>query len=543
MAPRCYPPDPPNNPGEAKVWKALHDGLRDSDVLLHGIRFTAPQGDVEVDMAVLMPDVGFAVIEVKGGTCYLENGQWFQWGPRGTHKIEPVEQAVKEKHAMARFLAHDPRWHYGRVRMGHVIAFPDTPLSDEFRVPGIEDDPIVLDKTELSNAAAEVWDRMRMPMPNQPKDGPGEDAVDLAVQLLAATTDPKDRIAAARAYRESYIDALTQQRGALLKALREVRRYEVHGGPGTGKTWMALELTKMLALQGQRVALLCYSRGLATYLHHETTKWRRRERPALVSTFHGLASMLDVDIEPTGPDYWNTQLPAVFDDQAVLLAQTDKFDAVVVDEAQDFGASWWRPVLSLLRTEPGLYVFGDVGQRVFDRQGTPDVDLVPIILDQNIRNTRQIGLAVNHLGTEPMRLLGGEGPDITWHDVPNDAAVMTADEQIDALLDDGWQPQDIVLLTTKSQHPVQAERLSHGREAYWSTLFDNTDIFYSTVAGFKGLERPVVVLAIDGFHDGVDPRDVMYVGMSRARDLLVVCGPRHVLPGVRAVAGTVPSEA
>ncbi len=31
-----------------------------------------------------------------------------------------------------------------------------------------------------------------------------------------------------------------------------------------------------------------------------------------------------------------------------------------------------------------------------------------------------------------------------------------------------------------------------------------------------------VVLAVDGFHDGVDPKDVLYVGMSRARDKLIV---------------------
>ena len=32
------------------------------------------------------------------------------------------------------------------------------------------------------------------------------------------------------------------------------------------------------------------------------------------------------------------------------------------------------------------------------------------------------------------------------------------------------------------------------------------------------------MLAVDGFHDGVDPGRVMYAGMSRARDLLIVVG-------------------
>ena len=50
----------------------------------------------------------------------------------------------------------------------------------------------------------------------------------------------------------------------------------------------------------------------------------------------------------------------------------------------------------------------------------------------------------------------------------------------------------------------------------------------ATVMGFKGLERPVVVLAIDGFHPGV-ARDVMYTGMSRARDQLIVIGDLELI--------------
>ena len=37
------------------------------------------------------------------------------------------------------------------------------------------------------------------------------------------------------------------------------------------------------------------------------------------------------------------------------------------------------------------------------------------------------------------------------------------------------------------------------------------------------------VVAVSGFHDGIDPRSVLYAGMSRARDLLVVVGSREEL--------------
>lgn len=46
--------------------------------------------------------------------------------------------------------------------------------------------------------------------------------------------------------------------------------------------------------------------------------------------------------------------------------------------------------------------------------------------------------------------------------------------------------------------------------------------FYGHVLGFKGLERSVVVLCVNGFKDMSRAREQLYVGLSRARSLLVV---------------------
>ncbi len=50
--------------------------------------------------------------------------------------------------------------------------------------------------------------------------------------------------------------------------------------------------------------------------------------------------------------------------------------------------------------------------------------------------------------------------------------------------------------------------------------------------GFKGLERPVVVLAVNGFKDPNRAKEMLYVGLSRARTLLLVVGSRAVLEQV-----------
>jgi superfamily I DNA/RNA helicase len=109
-----------------------------------------------------------------------------------------------------------------------------------------------------------------------------------------------------------------------------------------------------------------------------------------------------------------------------------------------------------------------------------------------------------------------------------------ADDVVANLTDkEFWHPGEIALLTTKSRHPEHAHLADSDRYAHWDALWTNEDVFYCTVGGFKGLERPVVVLAIDGFHPDVDEDDVLYVGISRPRDKLVVVGSIEVVSKIK----------
>jgi hypothetical protein len=100
---------------------------------------------------------------------------------------------------------------------------------------------------------------------------------------------------------------------------------------------------------------------------------------------------------------------------------------------------------------------------------------------------------------------------------------------VERLLGDGHPPGHVAVLTTCHRHPFhRATEEQLGKDGYWDGFWLDDEVFYGTVMGFKGLERPVVVVAVDGFHDGV-ARDVMYAGLSRPRDRLVVCGDAEVI--------------
>jgi hypothetical protein len=49
------------------------------------------------------------------------------------------------------------------------------------------------------------------------------------------------------------------------------------------------------------------------------------------------------------------------------------------------------------------------------------------------------------------------------------------------------------------------------------------------VPGFKRVERPAIVLATNDKHDMVRVKERLYVGLSRPRDLPIVCGdPNYI---------------
>ncbi len=118
-------------------------------------------------------------------------------------------------------------------------------------------------------------------------------------------------------------------------------------------------------------------------------------------------------------------------------------------------------------------------------------------------------------------------------DVTVDDVIEAADNAFDALIEEGWEPGHIALLTTQHRHPEQKNAIDLGGWAsYWDAFFTEEDVFSVTCSGSKGLERQVVVRAVNGFREAERAKEMLYVGLSRARALLVLVGPRTLLEQV-----------
>lgn len=540
MTARLLPGDPRFvNDNEVDICRRLVKGLPDGSVLLANQRISYQGGqDVEADLVAMVPGSGIVVIEVKGGRLWRDEMSWWQPTPQGPREVRPFQQAMRAKRALIDYVNSDPRWSGGRVRWSHHVVLPQTTLSADFATP---EAPrwMVSGEADLPDLVQQLLDNVEVHV-GRDSAVPTRDQVQLLAEILAGRALPQRDVLAQALANEQQTTRLTEEQATLLNVTRLIPRVEVRGGAGSGKTHLAIEHARRLAdgrLTGtrQRVAVVCYSYGLAGYLRRTLLTGSHAKQPRFVGAFEALANKWGIDTAGATrdrSDFWERELPELMAERARALPPEQRFDAIIVDEAQDFADHWWTPLLLALADpdEGRLGLYSDEHQRVFNRFGAPPVQVVPLVLDHNLRNTRQIHAAFEPLAPVGMSARGGDGPEVDFISCATEQALEVADDAVEALLEEGWQPKDVALLTVGTRHPVQEERqASMGYSGYFDSYWDDSDVFYGHVLGFKGMERRAVVLCINTHGHSDRAAERLYVGLSRATERLVVVGDLDVV--------------
>jgi hypothetical protein len=395
----------------------------------------------------------------------------------------------------------------------------------------------IIQKSGLPYAMSAIRNRLKnirgFDLPSY--DGWVEVATKVLIPLSAQKTDRKSVLG----NNYEFVRGLTHERELILEQLSDNNRYYVKGPAGSGKTWLAFEQAKQWTKNGLRVGVLAYNRGIVTYMNTKNAELPEDEQVAMVDTFHGFAEWMGSSAG--NPANYNDPTDRYREDlilRATQLTEEDKFDAWVIDEAQDFLPSWWE-TLKLALKDPvngKMALFGDDQQAVFGHRPPPEGFFATMRLTENLRNSQQIAKAVSKFIKRPTTSRGPFAFEIEYV-VAGEDGVMDAAEDVVANLTDNerWWPGEIALLTTKKRHGEHAAQADLDIDAYWEDLWAGEDVFYCTIGGFKGLERPVVVLAVNGFHEDSDQNDVLYVGMSRARDKLVVVGDAEIIEKLKAM--------
>lgn len=515
---------------EQTVWEALMEQLPAEVTVIAGQRITDHAREVEMDFLVLWPNRGIIALEVKGGTVSVQDGEWYQSDSSARRRLDktPIEQIRLAKHELSGFLK--PRLSFNLGRMVHAVVLPYTQAPKRWSVPDAPRDLVAFaeDLLGLERFLGNALDNQGA--------SPGvltEKQVAQVVKTLRATQRAVENVQLRAREIEDEGNLLTREQEKVLSLLRFQQRAQLIGGAGSGKTHLALMKARAQARQGLRVALVCYSRGLARHFELTAAGWPEDERPLFVGLFHDLPVMLGAEPKPESASrqemasYYDEFLPQRLLELAGDLPDQHRFEAIVVDESQDFADTWWHGLTKCLLggQEGKLFVFADAHQQVFDREGDAPITLDPFPLDDNLRNSAQIAECFAPLTPMTQIPRMEPGAAVRFVPVPPDASVVDmADDAVESLMDDGWDPGQIALLTTGRRHPEQVSRAeTMGYPGYWDEFFAGDDVFYGHVLGFKGLERPVVVLAMND-EPGDKSVQKLYVGLSRARALLVVVG-------------------
>jgi hypothetical protein len=322
---------------------------------------------------------------------------------------------------------------------------------------------------------------------------------------------------------------LSEQQFGVLRTLAGARRVAISGPAGSGKTLLAAEKAKRLAADGFHTLLTCFNRPLADYLRGSLAGVDGLDVLSYHQLCRHLAGEAGLPLPAASPwtqREWD-QVASVLERAAQRLGP--RYDALVVDEGQDFDDDWWLPLLTLLRDPDHgiLYVFLDSNQAIYKRPGGLPDGLVAVPLWENWRNTHEIFETVMRFyHGEPVESRGPSGPAVEWRQVAGGDVRRELGTALHRLVREaGVGAREVVVLT-----PAALERSAvAGRCGAFNltpTPKARDDVLLSSIHRFKGLDaKAVVICEVDGRDDGTF-RQLMYVACSRARSLLVVLESR-----------------
>jgi superfamily I DNA/RNA helicase len=377
------------------------------------------------------------------------------------------------------------------------------------------------------------------------------------VDEIRAVLYPEIRIGWAMSDQE-IVEVMDRQQERLARSLGDGHRL-LRGVAGSGKTiTLTCRARHLRAVHPTwRILAVCFNTVLAEFLRRAIGIDDR----ITVSTFHawcaGELRRAGIALPPKPArgrpwhDYWERVPRLLLDAYATGRAPTATYQAILVDEGQDFAADWYRALLIVLDPAANsLFIALDSSQNIYRRKTSwrelgVHVQGRSQVLRTNYRNTRQILDAaygiIRQLDARAARSAGqgeeyvvpercvrdGPRPEIHRYDSSDDARHFAL-QWIRARLARNVSPDDILVL---GPGRLQIESLvqwltDSGVPAVWvAAHVPSGAVRLSTIHSAKGLDAGHVLLV--GGHEleqrgNEEGRRLLYIAMTRARNELCV---------------------
>lgn len=523
--------DPKSPPGEKRLFSLIKEQLAgETWTVLHslGIAKHVTQMEGEADFLIVIPGKGILIIEVKSHLSVTRdtNGFWVLGNDTPTQR-SPFKQARGQVHSIRQYLRKVMPVGGNSIPIASVVWFTEIdarqkiPLSVEWNTWEL------LDKSNLGNIRSAILDSLEKAT-NLVAETKSLNTLSISESLCSQIVDklrPKFEISLSSVElskrRKQNIAQLTEEQFKYLDALASNTAWLVEGSAGTGKTFLAQESAARLDIAGKKVLLLCRSPFLAVYLQN-----------SLCLSNQSFIGTVD--------DFFNSN------------NLTRKFDALIVDEAQDLlDGNFLEKIDTYLEkgiANSELRIFADYeGQRIYDvEDGRNQLrslcsNLVLFNLVENCRNIPGIGTAAlflsgrNYLSVQYRRTDDSSTPKLLNYET-EEQSIKLLKTAIEDLVGAGYARDEISVLFDSDN--FGEERLRNALNASnisYQYISPNTDseetIQISSIADFKGLDNTcIVVYGLEKISpDPIDP--LLYVSLSRARDRLIVISKSKLLAG------------
>ncbi|KQV46378.1 NERD domain-containing protein/DEAD/DEAH box helicase [Massilia sp. Root335] len=501
---------------ELEVLERLRDHLPSGFEVFHNIALHTIRGGRdcygEIDVAVLSPAGCLLLIEVKAGPVVLREGGIFKL--YGDGECDVARQGRLQRAAMQNRLQDAGL----KTELLSCLVLPDYTLGDSQVVSIPRDRIIDASGYESMVATVQQWlqgvpgrvdrEALRRLLLNQFRVTP--DLATMREQLQGTVRRLSDGLA-------TWVPRIDAPSGI----------FRIQATAGSGKTQLALQLLDTAAAEGNNASYVCFNRSLADHV-------RRLASPKVqVVNYHELCVEHyrrhhgDPDFTP---ESYHRMANAYFE---ASVGFTPSLDLLIVDEAQDFDASWVQTLCQRLKPGGRLYVLEDEAQRLYQQPEFELDDAVTIRCSDNFRSPRVICDVINALAlvSPPIRSLNpwsGEVPGI--HAYGSDEELLAATgAAVSALLARGFALGDIVIVSGRGrERSALLNRVMIGdwRTRRFTGEYDRNgeprwsggELLVESVYRYKGQSAPAVVVAEFDFAELDDVvRRKLFVALTRAQ--------------------------
>jgi len=527
--------------------------------------------DHEVDCILYHKKYGMLLIECKDGKISTEEALGTEDGYiwKQNNRImdrSPSQQVQASIHPLHDYFSEKfPRpgsRSYFRVRVQWAVCFPDMDSMGKIGSNAIQPKRIIL-KQDLTSANAlerkvkKILETKEASYGGEPF--PNDELTDGDYNELVAFIGCFDE--------PTWPELWEMESGAriqpsliqetLMDSITRNPRMRIEGVAGSGKSLLVLWETRRLVAEGKRVAVLCYNDLLAEQLQQNFKNLGYDDSQVVAASFLKLACKYVRTArvpgvprkEPKDSKAKTEYFQSVSESFGPAIKELRKqkknmfFDALVIDEGQDFENGWLDTVQQLLKDPQNgiIRFFYDHNQTIFKGRevlGNKTFASLPVmVLKRGYRCTKKILEWV--YDTTDIRVPcyedtpEGRPVDVRVYTDPKEQVEMLRKE-VERLGKKGVEPKDILVVSLHGRGNSGLADLDDDM-FQWSDVNDSLNslaINIVSVYRYKGLDKKVVILT-DLEPSKNDPgaphsnAHLIMVGATRAKEHLVVFKQRH----------------